>query len=60
MTADPIDPDDWLAWEALEPEHVRRPSIGAARHPAVPSSAPTDKPAVKKPTRSRPNLHGKP
>jgi hypothetical protein len=60
MTADPIDPDDWLAWEALEPEHVRRPSIGAARHPAVASSAPTDKPAVKKPTRSRPNLHGKP
>ena len=60
MTADPIEPDDWLAWGAPAPEHVRRATTRTGRRPPVPPPTHTEKPAPKKPTRSRPNLHGKP
>jgi hypothetical protein len=45
MTADPIEPDDWLAWGAPQTEPDRRPAR---------------KEAPKKPTNTRPDLGGKP
>lgn len=60
MTADPIEPDDWLAWGAPTPEPVRRAATRTGRRPPAPPPAQVEKPAPKKPTRSRPNLHGKP
>ncbi len=60
MTADPLEPDDWLAWGAPEPEHTRRVMTRPGRRPPVQPPSNTEKPTPKKPTRSRPNLHGKP
>jgi hypothetical protein len=60
MTADPIEPDDWLAWEAPEPKPARRAPTRTIRRAPVPRPAEAEKPAPKKPTRSRPNLGGKP
>jgi hypothetical protein len=59
MTADPIDPDDWLAWGSPEPLPTPSSARRARRAPAPPTDQ-TGTPAPKKPTRSRPNLHGKP
>ena len=60
MTADPIEPDDWLAWEAPEPEPGLRPPVRTVRRASVPHPIDASKQAPKKPTRSRPNLGGKP
>lgn len=61
MTADPIEPDDWLSWGAPEPEPTRRAPRRIVRRATAPRPAEAEKPVPRKPTtRSRPNLGGKP
>ena len=60
MTADPIEPDDWLAWGAPAPGPVRRAATRPGRRPPALPPTQAGKPAPTKSTRSRPNLHGKP
>jgi len=60
MTADPIEPDDWLAWEQAEPETSNEGALRRFRKAPAPDQSQPKKPAPKKPTSRRPNLHGKP
>lgn len=59
MTADPLEPDDWLAWGAPEAE-PRRDRARIARRAPGPRPAETAKPVPKKRPHTRPNLGGKP
>lgn len=70
MTADPIEPDAWAAWNAPEPfareplahepEPEPRRRLPGARKLPSPDQATPSKPEPKKQTRSRPDLRGKP
>jgi hypothetical protein len=59
MTAEP-EADDWLAWEAPAPEPALPVTTRSARRAPVKRLNEIEKPAPKKPTRSRPHLGGKP
>jgi hypothetical protein len=59
MTAEP-EADDWLAWEAPAPEPAASVTTRSAHRAPVKRLNEIEKPAPKKPTRSRPHLGGKP